>query len=173
MGHGAPDVRNPHALGVYLLSITPTDVNPAEPFETEFKVVNTWRALIQVPVSPHLSYLQPTNESVAFTYLSMALLVRVEDLPSTAAPAVGFLELYGAPEDAGTVISLMPGEWIRVRARVRLTTFPLEPASVRRRAGFWLRTHFGPFPADPEITNLAPCYPDSAAKRATRSSATP
>src|SRR5437016_10585732 len=32
---GAPDMRDPHALGVFLLRVTPTDFDPEEPFEAE------------------------------------------------------------------------------------------------------------------------------------------
>ena len=35
VGDGAPDQRDPHALGIYLLRVTPTDINPAEPFKVE------------------------------------------------------------------------------------------------------------------------------------------
>src|SRR5262245_42387130 len=60
VGDGAPDWRDPHALGVELLRVSPADVNPAEPFEAEFRVLNTGRAPIDIPVSPHLSDLQPS-----------------------------------------------------------------------------------------------------------------
>jgi hypothetical protein len=64
---GAPDQRDPHSLGVYLLHVAPTEIRPAEPFKAEFKVLNTGRVPIEVPVYPHLSDLQPSDESVAFT----------------------------------------------------------------------------------------------------------
>src|SRR6202040_1227330 len=41
VGDGAPDQRDPHALGIYLLRVTPTDINPAEPFQAEFKILKT------------------------------------------------------------------------------------------------------------------------------------
>src|SRR5271157_5488826 len=70
---GAPDQRDPHALGIYLLRVTPTDINPAEPFQVEFRILNTGTASIEIPVSPHLSDLQPIDESMAFSYFSVAL----------------------------------------------------------------------------------------------------
>jgi hypothetical protein len=76
MGDGAPDQRDPHALGIYLMRVTPTDINAAEPFQVEFKILNTGTAPIELPVSPHLSDLQPSDESVAFNYSSLALVVR-------------------------------------------------------------------------------------------------
>ena len=40
---GAPDQRDPHALGVYVLQVTPTEIHRAEPFEAEFDSLNTGR----------------------------------------------------------------------------------------------------------------------------------
>src|SRR5713226_8944816 len=81
VGDGAPDRRDPRALGVYLLRVTPTDINPADPFAAEFRVLNTGLAPIELPVSPHLSDLQPSDESAAFSYLSFALVVRAGGEP--------------------------------------------------------------------------------------------
>src|SRR5260370_17723138 len=78
---GAPDRRDPHAVGIYLLRVTPTDINPAEPFQVQFKILNTETAPIELPVSPHFSDLQPSDESVAFNYSSLALVVRGEGEP--------------------------------------------------------------------------------------------
>jgi len=61
---GAPNQRDPRALGIYLMRVTPTDINAAEPFQVEFKILNTGTAPIELPVSPHLSDLQPSDESV-------------------------------------------------------------------------------------------------------------
>jgi len=137
---GAPDQRDSHALGIYLLHVTPTDINPIEPFQVEFKVLNTGSAPIELPVSPHLSDLQPSDESIAFNYFSLALVVRGEAEPD--GPSVnssGFVELFGARDHPQTIMLLRPGEWIRVSANVKLLTFPSEPVSVRFRGEFWLR----------------------------------
>jgi hypothetical protein len=137
---GAPDRRDPHALGIYLLRVTPTDINPAEPFQVEFKILNTGTAPIELPVSPHLSDLQPNDESLAFSYFSLALVVRGES--ETQGPDwawMGFVELYGSPDHSDSMIALRPGEWIRVNANVKLDTWPSEQVSTRLRGEFWLR----------------------------------
>jgi hypothetical protein len=156
---GAPDLRDPHALGVYLLSVTPTEINPAEPFEAVFKVLNTGVAPIDVPISPHLSDLQPSDESVAFSYLSLALVVRGEQGPNVS--TIGFVELYGSTDHDGSILVLKPGEWIRVRANVKLHTRPLEPVSARFRGDFWLRRKtFHPHPGG-EFTEIDNLYPNN------------
>ena len=62
VGDGAPDRRDPHALGIYLLRVTPTEIDLAEPLQVEFKILNTGTVPIDIPVSPHLSDLQPNDE---------------------------------------------------------------------------------------------------------------
>jgi hypothetical protein len=157
---GAPDWRDPHALGVYLLRVTPTEINPAQPFQVEFKILNTGTAPIELPVSPHLSDLQPKDESVAFSYFSLALVARGEG--ETQRPDVacmGFVELYGSPDHPESMMVLRPGEWIRVSADVLLRTWPSEPVSTRFRGDFWLRKNtFHPHPGGQfiEAQNLYP-----------------
>jgi hypothetical protein len=137
---GAPDRRDPHALGIYLLRVTPTDINPAEPFQVEFKILNTGTAPMELPVAPHLSDLQPSNESVAFNYFSLALAVRGEAEPQgPPVSSIGFVELFGAPDHPESMMVLQPGEWIRVTANVKLLTWPSTPVSARFQGDFWLR----------------------------------
>lgn len=140
VGDGAPDQRDPHALGIYLLRVSPADINTAEPFQVEFKILNTGTAPIELPVSPHLSDLQPSDESVAFDYFSLALVVRGEAEPEgPPVSSIGFVELFGTPDHAESMMVLQPGEWIRVSANVKLLTSPSEPVSARFQGAYWLR----------------------------------
>jgi hypothetical protein len=99
---------------VYLQSVIPRDSDAKRPFEIEFKVLNTGQVALQLPVSPHLSDLQPSDASVTFTYMSLALGVS----PAEDRSSSGYVELYGKPDAPDTLITLNPGEWIRVEARV-------------------------------------------------------
>jgi hypothetical protein len=160
MGDGAPDRRDPHALGIYLMRVTPTDINAAEPFQVEFKILNTGTAPIELPVSPHLSDLQPSDESVAFNYSSLALVVRGEAEPQEApVDSIGFVELFGSPDHAESMMVLRSGEWIRVSANVKLLKYPSVPVSAHFRGDFWLRRNtFHPHPGGQfiEANNLYP-----------------
>jgi hypothetical protein len=160
MGDGASDLRDPHALGIFLMRVTPTDIDAAEPFHVEFKILNTGTAPIELPVSPHLSDLQPNDESVAFNYFSLALVVRGEAEPQGApVDSIGFVELFGSPDHAESMMVLRPGEWIRVSAKVKLLKCPSVPVSVRFRGDFWLRSNaFHPHPGGQSIEskNLYP-----------------
>jgi hypothetical protein len=162
VGDGAPDRRDPRALGVYLLRVTPTDITYPEPFEAEFRVLNTGLAPLEIPVSPHLSDLQPSDESLPFSYFSLALGVQVggQDPQGRDLVGYGFIELYGSPRNDGTMLELRPGQWISVKAKVKLRGgWPLESVSARFRGQFWLRRNtFHPHPggSSTDIENLYP-----------------
>lgn len=156
---GAPDPRDPRALGIYVLGVTPTDIDPRAPFEAEFRVLNTGRVPIDLPVSPHLADLQPDDPSLGFTCFSLALVARVTPEPYTEVRSFGMAELYGSPDHEGTMIRLYPGQWIRVKANLRLNNWPSKPSEARVYGEFWLRKNtFHPHPggSSTEIQNLYP-----------------
>jgi hypothetical protein len=147
VGDGAPDRRDPHALGIELLSVRPFDIDPTLPFDAEFRVLNTGLVPIELPVSPHLSDLQPSDPSVDFSYFSLALVTMVSVEPYVEVRSFGFVNLYGSRDHQETMITLKPGEWIRVKANVKLQKWPSEPVSARIRGEFWLRNNiFHPHP---------------------------
>jgi hypothetical protein len=148
-------------LGIYLLRIAPTEIDPTQPIQVEFKVLNTGTVPIELPVSPDLADLQPGDESAAFSYSSLALVVRGEfETPRPETP-LGFVELYGSAEHPETLIVLRPGEWIRVNANVKLTSRPAESTSVRFRGEFWLRKNtFHPQPGG-QFTETHNVYPNT------------
>ena len=134
VGDCAADIRDPHAAGVYL-DLRGKEINPAQPFEAEFRFVNTGRMPINIPVSPNLSDLQPADPSVPFTYLDLALAVRV------GAGATAYVELYGAADHSGTTRVLRPGEWIRVKANLKLNPPPAACDALTLTPGFWMHSN--------------------------------
>jgi hypothetical protein len=156
---GAPDLRDPRALGIYVLRVTPTDIDPNAPFEAEFRVLNTGRVPIDLPVSPHLADLQPDDASLSFTWFSLALVARVTPAPYTEVRSFGLAQLYGSPDHEGTMIRLYPGQWIRVKANLKLNNWQSKPSEARVYGEFWLRKNtFHPHPGGSftEIQNLYP-----------------
>ena len=133
---GAPDPRDPRALGVAIDRVKPTDIT-LDPFEAEFRLLNTGLAPIRVPVWPHLSDLQPPSESQPFSYLSLALELRLSSTGPPPTSGVGWVELYGSAEHEDTIITLKPGEWVRVRAKLKLHTWPTKPVEAQLRGDFW------------------------------------
>jgi hypothetical protein len=160
IGDGAPDIRNPQALRIDLLRVDPVEIDTEIPFEAEFRVFNTGRVPLELPVSPHLSDLQPSDASVDFSYSSLALVAMATAEPQHAElRSLGFVELYGSSEHGGTMVSLKPGEWIRVKTNMKLRTWPSEPVSVRLHGGFLLRSNtYRPHPggSSTAIHNLYP-----------------
>ena len=138
VGDGAPDIRDPHALGIYFLSPFPAEINAVEQFEVEFKVLNTGLAPVELPVSPHLSDLQESDVS-PFTYTSLALVVRVRGEHPACIPCLAYVELYGARNREESTVVLKPGEWIRVKGKTKFQQGLTGVAELS--AEFWLRTN--------------------------------
>jgi hypothetical protein len=133
----APDIRDPHAAAVYLDGVDGKEIDPEQPFQAAFRFVNTGRLPINVPVSPDLSDLQPADPSVPFSYLSLGLVVRVRNnIGST-----GYVQLYGTVDHNGTTRVLKPGEWIRVKANLKLNPQPPSCTSLTLLPGFYMHSN--------------------------------
>jgi len=154
---GAPDFRDPRAVGVYLTHRTESQIDPSQSFQVEFKLVNTGTAPIEVPVSPHLSDLQPPDASVSFKYLTLQLIINVVENPRPDA----YVQLYGRPDHEGTMVTLQPGEWIRVTANVKLSATPAPLERGRLCARFALqRISYYPHPGG-SVIEAAGLYPNA------------
>jgi hypothetical protein len=137
------DSRDPRSLTVYIQSVIPRDNDAKKPFEVEFKVLNTGQVSLQLPVSPHLSDLQPSDAAATFTYMSLALAVSPDEDRSSS----GYVELYGKPDAPDTLITLNPGEWLRVETRVEFHLNPPPAGTINLVPGYWLRqVTFHPHP---------------------------
>jgi len=160
---GAPDPKDPSKLTVQILSVVPDRIDPLQPIEVEFRVLNSGLVPLELPAWPHLSDLQPPDELQSFSYMSLALAVNViaGDAQTPIAGATGYVELYGSAGDARTMLVLSPGEWIRVRANVKFTSAPHEMSPAWLKGTFWLRTNtFYPRPGG-EFTDRRNLYPNA------------
>lgn len=137
MGDCAPDIRDPHGATVHLDGLDGQRIDPAHPFVVEFRFVNSGRLPISIPVSPHLSDLQPTDPSVSFTYLDLGLVVRVRDAIGSNA----YVRLYGSEDHSETIRVLKPGEWIRIKASLKLDLEPPSCTSLKLQPGFWIHSN--------------------------------
>jgi hypothetical protein len=159
IGDGAPDARDPRALGITVLRVSPLDLYPKQPFEAEFRVLNTGRVDIDLPVSPHLSDLQPDDASLSFSYFSLALVAQIPAEPYAEVRSLALIQLYGSLDQKRSMITLRPGEWIRVKANLVLTTWPSKSSAGRVYGTLWLRKNtFRPHPGGSftESQNLYP-----------------
>jgi hypothetical protein len=155
---GAPDRRDPHALGVSLDYISTKNVT-LDAFGVEFRILNKGLVPIEVPIFPNLSDLQPPDATKPFNYLSLAVVVELEKGPEQATGWLGWVELYGAMDYDGTILTLRPGQWVRVKSKMKLSGWPPKPLLGCLRGDFWLRTNvFTPREGGgfTEMTNLYP-----------------
>lgn len=128
------DARDPRSLTVSIESVIVRDNDPRRPFEVEFNVLNTGAVPLPLPIGPHLSDLQPEDASATFTYVSLALSVSpIEDRSS-----IRYVELYGKPDAPGTMITLNPGEWLRVKANTEFLLKPPPAGIINLDPGYWI-----------------------------------
>jgi len=137
VGDCAPDIRDPHGATVHLDGVDGQKINPARPFVVEFRFINSGRLPISIPVSPHLSDLQPADPSVPFTYLDLGLVVRVRDALGSQAS----VRLYGSENHSETIRVLKPGEWIRIKANLKLDLELPSCTSLKLQPGFWIHSN--------------------------------
>jgi hypothetical protein len=128
------DARDPRSLTVSIQSVIVRDNDPKRPFQVVFKVLNTGAVPLQLPIGPHLSDLQPEDASATFKYLSLALSVSpIEDRSS-----IGYVQLYGKVDAPGTLITLNPGEWLRVDASVEFHSNLPRSGTINLVPGYWI-----------------------------------
>jgi hypothetical protein len=125
------------SLQVVLERVTPANIT-LEPFDAEFRVLNSGTTPVEIPVSPDLTSLQPPGPLQDFDYVSIGLRVLLDAVGPRQAFGLGGVELYGSASHPGTLLVLEPGHWIRVKAKVRLHTWPSQPVDVRLRGDFWM-----------------------------------
>jgi hypothetical protein len=87
--------------------------------EIEVMITNAGDVPIEIPWTPHLADLQPADESSKFQAFNLLIgpFLRWGDGYSTS---LGWICLYGVPEEKETMFKLLPGVWVRVRGSIRI-----------------------------------------------------
>ena len=143
VGDCGVDSHDPRSLTAYVQSVTPRDGDANRRFGVEFKVLNTGKVPLELPVSPDLSDLQPNDASAPFQYISLALAVS----PTEDRSSIGFVELYGTHDAPETMVTLKPGEWLRVAARIKFNLKPPPAGVIHLAPGYWVhRVTYLPHP---------------------------
>jgi hypothetical protein len=114
-----PCFDNKHSAGslrTTLVSLDRTHYQVGDKPRFEVTVENTGSGRIRIPFSPHLADLQPKDPTQQFTFyeFKIALWIAADDRWST--DTGGSAILYGANDHANSMITLNPGEWVRVIA---------------------------------------------------------
>ena len=81
----------------------------------EVQVENAGSTTIRIPFYPHLADLQPDDPAKNFPYsdLRITLWIAAED-GEWSTNTGGGISLYGDDDHAGTMLSLKPGQWVRI-----------------------------------------------------------
>ena len=115
--HCADAAHKKGALETSLVSLDRTYYQVGDKPRFEVTLQNTGSEPIRIPLSPHLADLQPNDPAKAFAYheLQVALWISSSDRWSTNQG--GTAALYGDDDHAKTMLTLQPGEWVRVVAK--------------------------------------------------------
>ena len=125
-----------------------SDIYPHQRLELEFRVENVGTSSIKVPIHPKLRDLQPSNAVTQFEYYSLRLPLEAR-VPGKGL-LVGWLELYGSPTLPDTILTLHPGEWIRVKGDIIVQRSYASEHTGTASTDFWLSRNV--FPAEPDNT---------------------
>lgn len=118
-----------------------TDFYPNERVPAEFRVENTGSTPLKLPIHPTLRDLLPQNGSKPFVYYHLTLGL-VAGVPAEgAALVIGGLELYGSLKKGDTLVSVPPGESIRVKGNVRIRRWYKRDQAIAVAPGLTLSQH--------------------------------
>ena len=108
------------ALHASLVSLDRTHYQIEDEPTFEVTIENNGFMPVKLPFSPHLTDLQPKNPAQKFAYyeLQIALWIAADERWSTNMG--GSAILYGADDHANTMLTLKPGEWVRIIAKGHL-----------------------------------------------------
>ena len=107
------------SLRTELVSLDRPQYRIGDDLTIEVIVKNVGSRPLEIPFSPNLADLQPENPAQKFGYSEI-------DLSSWAAAGDKWImglvgvRLYGAEDHAGTMITLGPGGWVRIKAKDKI-----------------------------------------------------
>lgn len=83
----------------------------------EVTVENVGARPLKIPFSPHLADLQPKDPSQKFSYRRLDITLWVAAGEQWTGNTGGSVALYGSDGRPGTMLTLNPGEWVRIVGR--------------------------------------------------------
>lgn len=110
------------ALRTSLLSLDHTHYRPEDQPVFEVTVENVGFTLIRIPFSPHLADLQPDDPAKKFAHSELHITLWIAADDQWSANTGGSIVLYGDDDHAGTMLSLNPGQWVRIIGMGKFTS---------------------------------------------------
>jgi hypothetical protein len=118
---GAQEIRacvdpthNAGALRTSLVSLDRTHYQFGDEPRFEVTVENIGSTPVRVPFSPHLADLQPKNLAKEFAYYELQIALWIAADGQWTTNTGGNVVLYGANDHSNTMLTLDPGEWVRI-----------------------------------------------------------
>jgi hypothetical protein len=88
----------------------------------EVRIENVGSVPFEMPFSPHLADIQPVEASQKFGYSVVRLEFGIGGTKwDWTSSESGELALYGIQSDPGTMLTMRPGEWVRIIAAGKIT----------------------------------------------------
>jgi hypothetical protein len=111
------DTDKTHALQTSLQWMDRIEYLDGDRAQIEVQIQNVGESPIEIPWSPHLSDLQPSDETARFQAdnLLVGLFLHWGEGNSES---LGWIYLYGVPSRKDTMLTLLPGEWARIRGPI-------------------------------------------------------
>lgn len=95
----------------------------------EVTVENDGLTPVRIPFSPHLSDLQPKDPGQKFAYFALEITLWIASGERWSSNTGGGVTLYGSNDHPNTMLTLMPGEWVRIIGKGQLTLSELTSSS--------------------------------------------
>ncbi len=109
------------ALQTSLVSLDRSSYQPGDQPIFEVQIENVGAVAVQLPFSPNLSDLQPADAAQKFSYSSLLVQLWFGGAMWKTTGGGSFY-LFGDDNHPGTMLTLHPGEWVRIigRGKIRL-----------------------------------------------------
>jgi hypothetical protein len=108
-------------LRTSLVSLDRTHYQVGNESRFEATVENAGSTPFRIPFSPHLADLQPENPAQKFAYFKLQITLWIAASKQWSTNSGGGVTLYGADNHANTMLTLKPGEWVRVIGKGHLS----------------------------------------------------
>ena len=136
--HPRDRIRAPHTVGsecgggtgftpnteisITLVSLDKASYSLGEEVTYEVKIQNSGKKPAEIPWTPHLGDLEPSDPSQSYTFLHAAVSLRFTEPDSNRSFSI-YANSYGSSEMPGSMRKLLPGEWVFVRARQKVESY--------------------------------------------------
>jgi hypothetical protein len=109
-------------ITVNLTSVDKVAYSVGEEVTFEVKIQNTGRLGIEIPWTPHLGDLEPSDPTRSYTYRTAVLVLTLKD--PTSHDFLTFGEhFYGSSDVRGSIREFLPNQSIVIRARKKIETY--------------------------------------------------